>query len=90
MGSPRLAWRPLALLVTDGGPGGDLGGPPPGGSVSENLAREIWGGPVRLAAGIASYVPARRAAAVDPWKPTWPLRFTFGSKWRLASFQDAV
>ena len=32
MGSPRLAWRPLALLVIDGGRWCDLGGPPPGGS----------------------------------------------------------
>ena len=57
-------------MVTDGGPGGDLGGPPPGDSGFGNLAREIWVPRVPmvllLAAGIASYVPARWAAAVDP------------------------
>jgi hypothetical protein len=123
VGSPLLAWRPLALLVTDGGPGGDLGGPPPGGSGFGKPGPRDMGCPIGspgkrfievlgtpweevigvaiglaaasgltqlmksllygigtldpptyvtvpmvllLAAGIASYVPARWAAAVDP------------------------
>src|SRR5215470_16295128 len=58
VGSPRLAWRPLALLVTDGGPGGDLGGPPPGGSGFGKPSPPNVPIVLLLAAGIASYVPA--------------------------------
>jgi len=45
VGSPRLAWRPLALLVTDGGPGDDLGEPPPGGSAIGKLGPRDMGCP---------------------------------------------
>ena len=43
MGSPLLAWRPLALLVTGGGSGGDRGGPPPGGSGFRKLGPRDMG-----------------------------------------------
>jgi hypothetical protein len=46
VGSPLLAWRPLALLVTDGGPGGDLGGLPPGGSGFRKLGPRDMGSPI--------------------------------------------
>ena len=52
-----MAWRPLALLVTDGGPGGDLGGPPPGGNGFQNPAREIWVPHVQMVLLLAAGIP---------------------------------
>ena len=77
MGSPRLAGRPLALLVTDGGLGG-LGGPPPVGSGFGKPGPRDMGCPtypmvLLLAAGIASYVPARWVAADPAGAGTYPI-----------------